>query len=346
MKRLLAAAILIIMLSAVGCGRTPETAVIDVPVAGIPGMNIESSDNEIIADEIIDTEEPTEVPTEEPTEEPIEILPLDDLAGYVNSNGVNYRRSPSKDAAVMTMLLFGREVVITGETDEWYRVKVGNHTGFVAKQFITLGAAPTPVPTDTPEPTPKPTPSPAPKPTKTPKPTPSPTPKPTKTPKPTATPTPKPTKTPKPTATPRPTPTPTPKPSYYTVSPGQFSDEDVELVARFLVVEAPGATQLGLRAISSVILNRVLNETWHFPDTVPEVLFQHNQFLPESALEGVEPTAQTLAAARYVFQEHGATLPKKVLFYRAAYLGTTWASYMQYYATIEGNCFFYGIGTY
>ncbi|MCR5809112.1 MAG: cell wall hydrolase [Clostridiales bacterium] len=221
---------------------------------------------------------------------------------------------------------------------------------------------PTPKPTRTPKPTatptpkptktPKPTATPTPKPTKTPKPTATPTPKPTKTPKPTATPTPKPTKTPKPTATPTPKPTNTPKPTAtptptpepcYTAPPGRFSDDDVELVARYLKREAPGSTYVGWRAIASVILNRALNESGNFPDTIRGVLFQHNQFCTEAELEGYEATEGTRAAARYVLQEHGATIPKKVLFFRASYLGTTWASYMQYYATIEANCFFYGI---
>ena len=246
---------------------------------------------------------------------------------YVNSNGVNVREKPDRSSKKLAKLYKGHKLTVTGENDEWYRVEFDGTEGYIVKEFVTFGTYSTPKPTATP------------KPTKTPKPTakPTPTPKPTKTPKPTATPTPKPTKTPKPTATP------TPAPSYYHISPGQFSDEDVYVLAQFLHIETRYNSVAGQRAVASVVLNRVLNESHHFPNTVPEVIFQHNQFVPESALEGVVPNAEVLASARYVLQEHGPTLPKKVLFYRASYLGTSWYSYMTYYCTIDDNNFFIAI---
>ncbi|MBQ3939427.1 MAG: hypothetical protein II724_08820, partial [Clostridia bacterium] len=60
-------------------------------------------------------------------------------------------------------------------------------------------------------------------------------------------------------------------------------------------------------------------------------------------LEHTTPIPAAREAARYVFVEHGSTLPSNVFFYRAARLGTTWFYYTQYYATIEGNNFFYGL---
>lgn len=180
-----------------------------------------------------------------------------------------------------------------------------------------ITACPTAVPTDTPVPTPTPTPTPTPAPTPTP------------TPKPTASPTPKPTQS-----------------SYYTVTPGQFAEWEIDLVARLITCEARGGTDAGQRAIASVVLNRVLNKSGNFPNNVRGVLLQRNQFVPESRLMSTTPTEHAKRSARYVFYEHGSTLPKKVLFYKAAYLGTTWTDYMQYYATINGNCFFYGIKYY
>lgn len=141
-----------------------------------------------------------------------------------------------------------------------------------------------------------------------------------------------------------PTPAPTTPPSMYTVYPGQFSDYDIHLVAALIHCEGPGSTYVGYRAIASVVLNRVLNESNNFPDDVPGVLFQQGQFgYSRAYLESVTPNATAMSAARYVFSSHGSTLPKKVLFYKAAYLGTTWTYYMRYYATIEGNAYFYGI---
>ena len=261
---------------------------------------------------------------------------VDPADAYVNANGVNLREEPNRSSEKLAKLYLGNRITVTGENDEWYRVKAGKLTGYIVKEFVSFGTY------STPKPTPTPTPKPTPKPTKTPKPTA----KPTKTPKPTATPTPKPTKTPKPTNTPKPTPTPTPRPSYYHVSPGQFSEEDVMLLAKFLHYEARYNSVAGQRAVASVVVNRIFNDSGHFPDTVSGVLYQHNQFVPEGTLDNVVPNSTVIASARYVLQEHGPTLPKKVLFYRASYLGTSWYSYMTYYCTIDDNNFFIAIRNY
>lgn len=154
------------------------------------------------------------------------------------------------------------------------------------------------------------------------------------------------TPTPTPAPTPRPTPKPTPS-SMYTVQPGQFSEYDIKLVAALIHAEGPGSTKVGYRAIASIILNRVMNGSGWFPNDVSGVLFQKGQFgYSRAYLESLNPNSVALAAARYVFQTHGSTLPKKVLFYRASYLGRNWTDYTKYYATIEGNCYFYGIKYY
>lgn len=151
-----------------------------------------------------------------------------------------------------------------------------------------------------------------------------------------------------PTAEPTPAPTaaataqPSDTESFYTVKPGQFTDEEIYLVARFITCEARYAGDEGQRSVASVVLNRVLNSSNQFPDTVTGVLLQRNQFVRKDKLLRTEPTRKALKNARYVFKEHGSTLPKKVFFYKAEYLGTSWEDYMEYYKTIEGNCFFYG----
>ena len=259
------------------------------------------------------TPAPTQAPT--PAEEPIE--PLNYIPGHVNSDGVNLRKKPSTSSEILGSYSSGKNLYITGRNSEWYRVEVDGMTGYMARRFVDLGNAATPTPKPTPTPTPKPTPTPTPKPTATP--------------------------TPKPTATPTPKPTNTPVPDYYTVYPGEFSDSDILLVAKLITSEGPGSTSVGLRAIASVVLNRVKNTAGPFPNTVPAVIYQSGQFYPEGALDNITPTDLAMQSARYVFRDHGSTLPKKVLFYRAAYLGYNWYSYTQFYATIEANNYFYGL---
>ena len=153
------------------------------------------------------------------------------------------------------------------------------------------------------------------------------------------------TPTPQPTATPRPTPTPTPRPTAAPTPGGSFTDYEIHLVAALIHCEGPGSTAVGYRAIASVVYNRVMNQSGWFPNDVAGVIFQPGQFqgYTRERLEHTTPNATAMAAARYVFREHGSTLPPKVLFYRASYLGTEWFYYTQYYATIEGNNYFYGI---
>ncbi|MBO4306272.1 MAG: cell wall hydrolase [Clostridia bacterium] len=375
--RKFAAAILvtcIFCLTIIGCSNEVETIVInDMAANATAGANTEDGSygqgsiseyakptDTISTEAAGNTVEPTLVPenTVVPTEAPkneIVFDEMDEVEGYVNKDGVNFRTEADTSSTVLGIMMLGKSVAIIGKGGDWYKVKIGCLVGYMAKEFVSVGTYSTPAPTSTPHEktaaaptnTPKPTAKPTPKPTKTPKPTakptpkptktPNPTPKPTKTPKPTATPTPKPTKTPKPTTAPTPTPSP-----FYTVAPGQFSDSDVLLLAKFLTYEARYNNTAGQRAVGSVVLNRVLNESGHFPDTVRGVLFQKNQFCSEAALANITPTNAAKSNARYILQDCGATIPKKVLFYRAASLGTTWESYMSYYDTIDGNSFFYG----
>lgn len=147
--------------------------------------------------------------------------------------------------------------------------------------------------------------------------------------------------------TPTPVPTPTPKPTYsmYKVHEGQFTESEIRLVAALIHCEGPGSSQLGYRALASIVLNRVMNSSRWFPDTVEEVIFQPGQFAgyTREFLDSVTPNSSALAAARYVFGTHGATLPKKVLFYRAASQGYYWTHYTKFYAKIEGNNYYFGL---
>ncbi|MBR5717440.1 MAG: cell wall hydrolase [Clostridia bacterium] len=353
--RKFAAAILvtcIFCLTIIGCSNEVETIVIDDMAANATaGANTEDGSygqgsiseyakpTDIMSTEAAgNTVEPTLVPenTVVPTEAPkneIVFDEMDEVEGYVNKDGVNFRTEADTSSTVLGIMMLGKSVAIIGKGGDWYKVKIGCLVGYMAKEFVSVGTYSTPTPTNTPHEKAAAAPTNTPKPT--PKPTAKPTPKPT--PKPTATPTPKPTKTPKPTTAPTPTPSP-----FYTVAPGQFSDSDVLLLAKFLTYEARYNNTAGQRAVGSVVLNRVLNESGHFPDTVRGVLFQKNQFCSEAALANITPTNAAKSNASYILQDCGATIPKKVLFYRAASLGTTWESYMSYYDTIDGNSFFYG----
>lgn len=318
------------------------------------------------------TPKPTNTPA--PTSEPF--VPMDNEPGYTNRAYVNFRSAPSTDAEIIRILTYGTEVTALAQSSEWYRVRCGGTVGYIAKPYVTLGtqATPTPKPTNPPTPTPKPTNTPDPNPftdmdnmaayvnvqrvnfrtapntssnviavltygTEV-----------------------------RVTAqnskwyrcthnnrtgyiakkyltlghAPSPTPTPTPAPN-----PGghQFTDYEIHLVAALCHMEGPGSTYRGYRAIASVVYNRVMNQSGHFPNNVVGVLLQRNQFgnRPLSLFENTQPNAVAQASAEYVFRTHGSVLPPKVLFYRAVWCGIPWYDFTEYYATIEANNYYYGI---
>lgn len=110
------------------------------------------------------TASPTPTPYFEPSIEPTveasatptpSVSPLDDKKAYIPGTSVNLRSEPSTGASVLASLGNNKAVVVTGEVDTWYRVEVDGKTGFVSKQFVKMGTAPTPTkkPTTKPSPT-------------------------------------------------------------------------------------------------------------------------------------------------------------------------------------------------
>ena len=320
------------------------------------------------------TPKPTASPTPKPTNTPEStsepFVPMNNVAGYTNRAYVNFRSEPSTDAHIINVLTYGTEVTALAQTSEWYRVRCDGTVGYIAKPYVTLGTLETPKPTATPNPTATPDPDPftntdnlaayvnvqrvnfrtspntnsdvitvlnygtevritaqnsswyrcthnnrtgyiA-----------------------------------KPYLTlghaPQPTPMPTPAPN-----PGghQFTDYEIRLVAALCHMEGPGSTFRGYRAIASIVYNRVMNQSGHFPNNVVDVLLQRNQFgnRPLSMFENTQPNAVAQASAEYVFRTHGSVLPPKVLFYRAVWCGIPWYDFTEYYATIEANNYYYGI---
>lgn len=78
-------------------------------------------------------------PTSTPTPDPIK--------GYVNSNGVNFRKGNSLDSEIISVLPSESIVLIYDVSDEWTNVTVDGINGFISSQFVTEGDVPEPTPT-------------------------------------------------------------------------------------------------------------------------------------------------------------------------------------------------------
>ena len=58
--------------------------------------------------------------------------------GQVNTSTLNVRNGPSSSHAKVNTLSSGTIVAIQGEENGWYRIVVGDETGYVSKQYVTI----------------------------------------------------------------------------------------------------------------------------------------------------------------------------------------------------------------
>lgn len=63
--------------------------------------------------------------------------PIDNKTMYVNSSSVYVRKGPSTQDEILDSLILNAQVVVTGEIEDWYKVKVNNKTGYIAKRLLS-----------------------------------------------------------------------------------------------------------------------------------------------------------------------------------------------------------------
>jgi len=64
--------------------------------------------------------------------------------GYVDARSLNLRAEPTTDADIVKEFSKGQTLKIVGETDGWYKVVIGGVTGYMTKDYVSLGAPPKP----------------------------------------------------------------------------------------------------------------------------------------------------------------------------------------------------------
>lgn len=89
---------------------------------------------------------PTPAPTPEPTPTPEPMQEVNYVPGYTNETFVNMRQEPSTSAAILRICTLGTEFYITGKTSEWFQVDLDGQTGYIFRQFVTVGTYATPKP--------------------------------------------------------------------------------------------------------------------------------------------------------------------------------------------------------
>lgn len=243
------------------------------------------------------TPEPTLAPSPTPD---YALSNVKDVDGYVGALTVNLRNGPGTDYDVIGEYECNTLLLITAKTDEWYQVEIDGKTGFMLKEFVGVGAIPTP----TPEPTKKPS----------------------------SKATPKPTSKPEPTATPKPQ-------EANNGGAGSYSAEDVLLIAQIAYEEGTRGNYDGYRAVANVILNRVQSGIFRSTiEGVIFQRNQFSTADDEAALRAVKPSSTCIEAVQAVLS--GDTIfSSNVYYFRTAGKGESWSSH-KYVATYGGNSFF------
>lgn len=261
------------------------------------------------------TEQETALDEQETVTITEKITSVSNESAHVIGHDVNLREGPGTDYKVIDTIGYLATVEITGKTDDWYRIEFEDSEAFISKQFISLGAEPTP------------------------------------TPKPTATPKPKATATPKPTATPsveETTDTNTDEGSDAETnvsitqgSKGSYSDDEIYLAAKLIYAEGKNQSTESFLAMANVLYNRTKSKK--FGGTIEKEVYRSGQFtvVKYSSFEGLVPSSKAISAATAVFIDGKRVLPDGVMFFRSASKGEYWASSRTFYKTIGGNNYYY-----
>ncbi|MEG1559752.1 MAG: SH3 domain-containing protein [Clostridia bacterium] len=124
----------------------------------------------------------------------------------------------------------------------------------------------------------------------------------------------------------------------------EFSEEEVYLAAKVAYLESRGGGAEAYAAVANVIYNRVKSRM--FPNTIESVCFQRGQFsvIHHSNWNNITPNSTCLNAVRECLNGGKRNVPMRVLFFHAAYLGTSWGNDKEFYKTIGANSFFWYIG--
>ena len=73
---------------------------------------------------------------EQPTEEQ-GVIVIEEKVMYVNYSSIYVRKGPGTENEVVETLILNSQVVVTGESGDWYKVKVAGVEGYIAKRLLS-----------------------------------------------------------------------------------------------------------------------------------------------------------------------------------------------------------------
>lgn len=75
-------------------------------------------------------------PEKEPNSEP-QVTTIEEKSMYVNTSSIYIRKGPGTNYEIIDSLILNARVVVTGEIEDWYQVKVDGKTGYIAKRLLS-----------------------------------------------------------------------------------------------------------------------------------------------------------------------------------------------------------------
>lgn len=111
------------------------------------------------------------------------------------------------------------------------------------------------------------------------------------------------------------------QPVYFAEIANTITQEEIDLLAKIVYLEAGNQSLLGQRAVVSVILNRVMDDA--FPNTIEDVIYQKNpiQFTSVSKLNSATPNETQYEAIRLTLEETAPIIPSDVLYFSTGSTG-------------------------
>lgn len=93
----------------------------------------------------------------------------------------------------------------------------------------------------------------------------------------------------------------------------ELTEDEIDLLAKILWLEARGESEEGRQAVIEVVFNRMVSE--EFPDTLQEVLSQKSQFSTWKSREKAKPTEKEYATIYSVLNDESSVVREDTVFF-------------------------------
>lgn len=70
-------------------------------------------------------------------QEEAKVTPITEKNMYVNTSSIYMRKGPGTNFEIIDSLILNSSVVVTGEVEDWYQVKVSGNIGYIAKRLLS-----------------------------------------------------------------------------------------------------------------------------------------------------------------------------------------------------------------